>query len=150
MKTKVLTGLAVVAGLAVAASSLAVAQDVIAKRKELMKGNGAAAKAGSEMVQGKAPFDAAKAATLLTAASKGWAEFAKLFPDTSKTGGETTASPKIWETRADFEAKGVVMAAKAAAASAAAAKGPDAFKTAFGEFTATCTGCHDAYRIPKM
>src|SRR3954453_6740808 len=27
------------------------------------------------------------------------------FPETSKTGGETTASPKIWENQDDFRAK---------------------------------------------
>ena len=60
-KSKVLSGLAIVAGMAVVASGLAVAQDPIAKRKEIMKAVGAAAKMGSQVAQGQAPFDAKKA-----------------------------------------------------------------------------------------
>ena len=38
-----------------------------------------------------------------------WAETAQklpgLFPDNSKTGGDTHATPKVWETKSDFDAK---------------------------------------------
>ena len=43
-KTKVLVGLAMLAGVAVSATGIAVGQDAIAQRKELMKGVGGAAK----------------------------------------------------------------------------------------------------------
>lgn len=73
----------------------------------------------------------------------------KLFPATAKTGGETTAAPKIWEDTQGFESKGAVLAKAAQDASQAAAKGPEAFKTSFGEVTKLCKGCHEVYRIPK-
>jgi cytochrome c556 len=53
-----------------------------------MKANGDAAKLGSAMAKGEAPFEAAKAkavfATFIDAANK----MPKLFPENSKTGGE--------------------------------------------------------------
>lgn len=148
-RTKILGGLAVVAGLAVAVSGLAVAQDAIAKRKELMKGVGGATKTGSQMVKGEVPFDAKKASDAMNVIATGWAPFAKLFPAGTETGGETTAHPKIWQTFKDFDDKGIKLAKDAAAAAAAAGKGLDSFKSAFGDVTKNCKGCHDAYRIPK-
>lgn len=148
-KSKVLSGLAIFSGVAILASGLAVAQDPIAKRREIMKAVGGAAKTGGQMVKGEVPFDAKKASEVMSAVSSGWVEFVKQFPDTAKTGGDTTASPKIWENRKDFEDKGAVLKAKAEAAAAAADKGADAFKGAYGEFVGTCKGCHDSYRIKK-
>ena len=51
-----------------------------------------------------------------------------LFPDNSKTGGETAASPKIWEDTADFKAKFVKLGNDAKAASASV-KDLDSLKT---------------------
>jgi cytochrome c556 len=146
---KVLSGLAIFAGIAVLASGLAIAQDPIAQRRAIMKSVGAAAKTGGQMVKNDIPFDAKKAGDMMTVAAHGWGEFTKLFPDNSKTGGETTASPKIWENRKDFEARGAVLKAKAEAAATAAAQGADAFKAAYGAFVGTCKGCHENFRIMK-
>jgi cytochrome c556 len=148
-RSGVLTGLALIAGVAVAASGIAVGQDVIAQRKELMKGVGGAAKASTQMVKGEKPYDAKEAETAMTTIAKNWATFVKLFPENSKAGGETTAAPKIWESMNDFSAKGDKLAADATAAATVAGKGPDAFKAAFGEVVKNCKGCHELYRIPK-
>jgi cytochrome c556 len=148
-KTRILGGLSVLAAVAVAASGFAVAQDAIAKRKEIMKAVGGATKAAGQMVKGEAPFDAAKAKAGMDTIATGWSEFAKNFPKGSETGGETTAAPKIWADFTDFDSKGKKMAADAAKAAAAAAQGPDAFKAAFGEVTKSCKGCHEAYRVKK-
>jgi cytochrome c556 len=148
-KSGVLLGLAVTAGIAVAATGLAVGQDVIAQRKELMKQVGAATKTSGEMVKGERPYDAQAAETAMTTIAKHWLAVAKLFPDNAKTGGDTTAAPKIWEDPKDFDAKGMKMAKDAEAAAAAAPKGADAFKAAFGEVAKNCKGCHEIYRIPK-
>ncbi len=148
-KTKLLTGLSVLAAAAVIASGVAVAQDAIAKRKELMKAVGGAAKSSGQMVKGEAPYDAAKAKANMDVIATGWTDFAKLFPKGSETGGETTAAPKIWTDFADFDAKGKKMASDAAKASAAAANGADAFKAAFAEVGKSCKGCHQDYRVKK-
>ena len=101
------------------------------------------------MAKGEAPFDAAKANEAMGTIATSWAAFAKLFPKGSETGGETTASPKIWESFKDFEDKGAKLASDATAAQKAAANGADAFKTAFGDVTKNCGGCHKPYRIQK-
>ena len=147
--TKFVIGLAAVAGVVITAAGVATAQDPIAARKAIMKDAGAANKVVTGMVKGETPFDAKQAAEAMTKMAAAWAPFAKLFPDNSKTGGETTAAPKIWETRADFDAKGAAMVKAAEAARDAAAKGLDAFKVAAGEVGKTCGGCHKDYRIQK-
>jgi cytochrome c556 len=148
-KTKVLLGMAMMAGVAVAATGVAVGQDVIAQRKELMKQVGGAAKTSTEMIKGEKPYDAAAASAAATTIAQHWVTFVKLFPETSKTGGETTAAPKIWEDTKDFEAKGAVLAKSALVAAQAAPQGAEAFKTSFGEVSKTCKGCHEVYRVPK-
>ena len=149
LKTNVLSGLAIFSGVALLASGLAIAQDPIAQRRAHMKTVGGAAKTGGQMIKGEIPFDAKKASEVMSAVAAAWPEFVKQFPDSAKTGGETTASPKIWENRKDFDAKGLVLKAKAEAASAAAMKDAASFKTAYGEFVGTCKGCHETYRIQK-
>ena len=147
-RSSLLAGLSLAAALAVVASGVS-AQDPIAKRKEIMKGVGAAAKASNQMIKGEIAYDAKAAADSLTKVAAGVPEFVKLFPKGSETGGETTASPKIWETFKDFEDKATVMATAAATAATEAAKGPDAFKAAWGAVGGTCKGCHEVYRIQK-
>lgn len=149
LQTKVLAGIAAIAGVAVAISGVAVGQDVIAQRKALMKQVGGATKTSTEMIKGEKPYDAKAAEGAATTIAQNWGQFVKLFPATAKTGGETTAAPKIWEDTQGFEAKGAVLAKAAQDASQAAAKGPEAFKTSFGEVTKLCKGCHEVYRIPK-
>lgn len=149
LQTKVLAGIAAIAGVAVAISGVAVGQDVIAQRKALMKQVGGATKTSTEMIKGDKPYDAKAAEGAATTIAQNWGTFVKLFPATAKTGGETTAAPKIWEDTQGFEAKGAVLAKAAQDASQAAAKGPEVFKASFGEVTKLCKGCHEVYRIPK-
>lgn len=148
-KSRVLTGLSIVAALAVTASGVSVAQDAIAKRREFMKSVGAAAKASNEMIKGEKPYDAKVAADGMNRIAAGWNEFTTLFPKGTETGGETTASAKVWEDPAGLDAKGKGLVAAAKKASEEAAKGADAFKAAFGDVGKTCKGCHEIYRVPK-
>jgi cytochrome c556 len=115
-RSKLLGGVAALATIAVVASGIGVAQDAIGQRKAIMKSVGGSTKTGSQMVKGEVPYDAAKAAEAMGTIASAWANFAKLFPKGSETGGETTASPKIWESFADFDAKGKKFASDAAAA----------------------------------
>jgi cytochrome c556 len=149
MQTRVLVGLAVLAAVGVSATGIAVGQDVIAQRKELMKQVGAAAKSSTQMVKGEKPYDAKEAEGSMSTIAKHWVVFAKLFPDNSKTGGDTTAAAKIWEDPKGFEQRGAKMAKEAEAAAASAANGAEAFKTSFGDVAKNCKGCHDEYRVPK-
>lgn len=148
-KSKVLCGLSVIAAISIAASAAFAAQDAIEKRKAFMKSVGGAAKQSGQMIKGEQPYDGKAATANMTKLATGWADFAKQFPKGTETGGETTASPKIWTNMKDFDDKGQAMAAAAEKAVGEAAKGKDAFAAAFKAVGATCKGCHEDYRIKK-
>jgi cytochrome c556 len=147
---KIATAFAV-AALAVAtfgATAVVAQQDPIAARQALMKANGKAAGALAKMVKGEAPFDLAVAKQSFAHFEEAAAKMPALFPATSKTGGDTTASPKIWESMDDFKAKFVKFGTDAKAAEASV-KDLDSLKAAFGGIGKDCGGCHQAYRIKK-
>ncbi|MEZ5908040.1 MAG: cytochrome c [Hyphomicrobiaceae bacterium] len=148
-KAKNLGSVLLAAGFAVAVTSAAFAADVIKERKALMKAVGGATKASAAMVKGEAKFDAAKAAKAMKTIADSAPKFAKMFPANSKTGGETTAAPKIWTDMKDFVARMDKFRADAAAAEKAAGAGEAAFKTAFAAVAKSCKGCHDVYRVKK-
>jgi len=119
--------------------------DPIVQRKSLMKANGQENRVATDMLENKVPFN-------LDAAKKVFATFADagekmpgLFPDTSKTGGDTAALPAIWENKADFDAKFSKFAAESKAA-AAATTNLDTFKAQITEVRKNCGGCHQLYR----
>jgi cytochrome c556 len=127
----------------------AVAQpDPIAARKALMKENGKQARAGAAMLKGEAPFDLAKAKAIFATYVDASAKMPALFPDNSKTGGETAALPKVWTDKADFDAKFAKFGSDAKAASD---KVTDlaSFKAAFPAVQKNCGGCHETYRLKK-
>jgi cytochrome c556 len=135
----------VAAGIVIGVGTLAAQVDPIAARKALMKANGDQARIVNEMFESKRPFD-------LEAAKKAFATFAEagekapaLFPESSKTGGDTAALPAIWENKADFEAKLAKLASESKAA-AEATKDFDSFKAQFSELRKNCGGCHQTYR----
>jgi cytochrome c556 len=128
--------------------SVAAAQDPIAARRALMKNNGDQAKAGVAMIKGEAPFDLAKAQAILAAFQDTATKAPALFPDNSKTGGDTAADPKIWDNKADFNAKMAKFGDDSKAA-AASVKDLDTFKAAFPTVGKNCGGCHELYRIKK-
>ena len=148
-KSQFLMGLSVVAGIAVAATGIAGAQDAIKARKDMMKNAGGSMKVLVPMNKGEAPFEAAKAQEALTVLIKAGDEFHKLFPAGSDKGGDTEAKPEIWKNLADFETKSKAMTAAAKAAHEAAGKGADAFKASFGAVGKSCGDCHQAYRVKK-
>jgi cytochrome c556 len=119
--------------------------DPIADRQALMKSNAKNAKNVNMMVKGDSPFDAAQA----KAAFNTWHENAKriptLFTAPPPAGAETRALPKIWENKADFEAKA---AALAKAASEGKHSTLDEIKASFPTVQQACAGCHDNYRRP--
>jgi len=119
--------------------------DPIADRQALMKSNAKNAKNVTQMVKGDSPFDAAQA----KAAFNTWHENAKriptLFPSPPPPGAATRALPKIWENKADFDAKA---AALAKAASEGKTGTLDELKASFPNVQKACGDCHDAYRQP--
>lgn len=126
--------------------------DAIAARKELMKGAGGGAKVVGAMLEGKEPYDAAKAAEALgkigMAGSEFVAKFDTLFPAGSDQ-GDTTASPAIWEKPDDFKKSAQSLADDTNAAIAATKTDEAAFKEAAGKMFGNCKTCHEAFRVKK-
>jgi cytochrome c556 len=137
-----------VATLAIGVAAVSAQSDPIAARKALMKENGNQAKIASAMVKGEAPFDLTKAKAALAAFQDAGEKAPALFPDNSKTGGDTAALPKIWEDKADFNARLTKLAADAKAA-AGTITDLDSFKAAMGAIGKQCGGCHELYRVKK-
>ena len=78
------------------------------------------------------------------------AETAGLFPDNSKTGGDTRATPKIWLNKNDFDAKAAAFG-KAVAENRDQAKASlDGLKAAIPIVGKACDACHEDYRVPKQ
>ena len=134
-----------VGAVALGITAVAAQSDPIAARKALMKANGDQSKVATDMLEAKQPFN-------LDAAKKVFATFAEagekapvLFPDNSKTGGDTAALPTIWEDKADFTARLAKFASEAKAAGAAT-KDFDSFKVQITEVRKNCGGCHQTYR----
>ena len=140
--------------LAMAAITLSVTvamaqQDPIAARRALMKANGDAAKIGAAMAKGEAPFDLAAAQKIFATYADAAGKMPALFPDNSKTGGDTAADPKIWDNMADFKAKFVKFGDDSKAAEGSV-KDLNSFKVAFGDIGKNdCGSCHQNYRIKK-
>jgi cytochrome c556 len=141
--------IALAAVLAVAGTSVVVAQsDPIAARKAAMKAVGAATGATARMAKGEAPFnldEAKKTFQLYVNTAKA---APALFPTTSKTGGETTAAPKIWEDAAGFTAAWAKWE-KESAEALASVKDLASLQAAMGTVTKNCGGCHEVFRIKK-
>lgn len=150
MKRLVLACLAVAAGSAavLAQAPASSPSDPIAERKALMKSVGAATGVATRMARGQAPFELAKAQEAFKVFQDAAAKMPTLYPETSKTGGDTSASPKIWEDMAGFRAAFAKFGADAADA---AAKTTDeaTFKTAFGQVSQNCGSCHQSYRVSR-
>ena len=130
------------AGIAIGVTAVAAQGDAIAERKKLMKANSQHTKGISAMVKGDAPFDAKAVTAAFTQWSETAAALPKLFPDNSKTGGETRALPKIWTDRKGFDAE----IAAFAKASAARPSDVEALKKAFPAVNKVCGDCHEGYR----
>ena len=133
---------------ALGATAVVAQSDVIAQRREIMKGVGAATKDPGGMLKGETPFDLAKVQKALATYQDAAQKMPTLYPENSKTGGETTAAPKIWEDMAGFKDHFAKFAADAQKASAAI-KEEATFKANFPAVLKNCGGCHETYRVKK-
>ena len=120
--------------------------DVIQKRQDAMKSNGAAAKAIKAAVEAKDHATVeAKAKDIMGTADK----IVSLFPKGSTT-GKTKAKPEIWEKSDDFS-KAAKNLSKAAGDLASAAKaGNDAdVEVKVKALGDACGSCHKQFRAEK-
>ncbi|MFL9823587.1 MULTISPECIES: c-type cytochrome [Rhodoplanes] len=137
-----------VSGLTAAGMTVVAAQDVIAQRKAIMKANGDQARTGALMARGEMPFDLAKAQAIFATYAESATKSKDLYPESAKTGGDTAADPKIWQSMSDFQAK-LAKFGQDAAAAKDKVKDEASFKATFSEVQKNCGGCHESYRIKK-
>lgn len=133
--------IAVSCGLAFAATT-----DLIEQREDLMMGTfNEANRIAGETVRGQRSFDADALASAVQSIAEGAARIPDLFAPGSEGGN---ALPAIWEgdNFADFTERAASLATLATAAAAATAEGETAFRAAFLEMSAVCSGCHELYR----
>jgi len=134
-----------VAVVALGVTAVVAQSDPIATRKALMKENGKQSGVAKAMIEGKEPFDLAKAKVVLATFAAVSDKGKNLWPDNSKSGGDTASLPAIWENKADFEAKLAKLSSDAKAKDAGV-KDLDSFKAAMGDIGKDCGGCHNTYR----
>ena len=140
-----LSGLVVALGVTAAAADTC--QDAIAARQKLMKRSGAMAKVGSGMIRGDTPFDPDKTKEIFAAFADDADQMPSLFPECSKAGNNTAASPAIWQKPDDFKA---LIAKFSSDIKSAQANTTDvaSLKTSFATIGKDCSACHNAFVIP--
>jgi cytochrome c556 len=136
----------------VAAASLLIAgvahADAIAERKAIMKEKvGASMGVLVKTSKGEVAYDAAAVLAALTTMRESTANFGDLFPAGTETGGETTASPKIWEDTEGFKAALAKYRADLDAAIAAAPQDVAALGPVLGAVGGNCKSCHESFRV---
>ena len=131
--------------LAFGATALVAQSDPIAARKALMKANGDQNRVATEMLEGKRPFNLDEAKKVLATFAEAGEKAPTLFPDDSKTGGDTAALPAIWENKTDFQAR-LAKFAQDSKTAGDATKDLDSFKVQITEVRKNCGGCHQTYR----
>ena len=138
----------VIIAIAFGVTAVAAQSDPIAARQALMKTNGRQAKLGSDMIRGNVAFDLGNAKAIFSSFIDAANKMPNLFPENSKTGGDTSASPEIWQHLDDVRARFAKFAADSKAAQDAT-KDLDSFRAGFRNVAQNCDGCHEHYRVKK-
>jgi len=134
-------------------AAVAQAQDPVAARRELMKALGAQEYGVlSRMVRGQRPYNQAEVDAAYKSLADNAGKIASVFPPESNKGPDPAsnyyASPKIWESKADFDTK-IANLAKAIAENKDKVKDLETLKAVFPLVNNQCGACHDAYQLRK-
>lgn len=139
---------------AIATGVVSAQSDPVAARRELMKANGQNAYATlNRMVRGQMPYDQAKVDAAFAHFIEASKKIPALFPAGSYTGptpdDDYYASQKIWENKADFEARAAKLG-QAAQENRGKVKDLDSLKEVWPAMNkGACDGCHETYRPKK-
>lgn len=99
-------------------------------------------------LRGQLPYDQAKVDEALNAIAAEAPKLPEAFAVNAmpKTQSDYDASPKIWQNKADFDAKAANLV-KVVSENKGAAKDLNTMKTAFDNIGKACDACHDIYRV---
>jgi cytochrome c556 len=140
----------VAAVLLLGVGAVAAQQDIVGQRQALMKSNGKnLGTVLSATAKGDKPYDQAAIDGALTQLEDSAKKLATLYPDSTKglkAEGDYSASAKIWENKADFEAH-LATFAKAVTDAKGKIKDMDTLKAAMPSIGKACSGCHETYRV---
>jgi len=145
-----LRSIIVVGSLVLGASVVVAQQDLVNQTQTLMKTNGKnLAGVLVAMVKGEKPYDQAAVDAALAQLDDTAKKLPTLFPESVKglkADGDYYASPKIWENRADFDAK-IASFAKVVTEAKAKIKDLDSLKATVPGIGKECGGCHETFRV---
>ena len=133
--------------------SSAVAQSDLLPSTKLMREQGQHLYRGLNlMAKGEVPYDQAKTDELFAKLIETASKIPAAFPESSK--GKTppdarySASPKVWDNKAEFNARAAKLA-KELQDNRAKAITLDGLKAAYTAVNAACNSCHDDFRLRK-
>jgi cytochrome c556 len=124
-------------------------QDVVNQNQTIMKSNGKNAGVLAAMVKGEKPYDQAAVDAALTQLDETAKKLPTMFPESVKglkAEGDYSASPKIWEDKAGFDAH-IATFAKAVTDAKASVKDLDTLKVSLPVIGKSCGGCHETFRV---
>jgi cytochrome c556 len=130
--------------------AVAAQQDVVKEAQSIMKANGKnLGGVLSAVAKGDKPYDQAAVDAALAQLDATAKKLPTLFPESTKglkPEGDYSASPKIWEDKAGFDAK-IASFAKVVTEAKAKIKDLDSLKANVGGIGKECGGCHETFRL---
>jgi cytochrome c556 len=145
-----LRSIVVVGSLVLGTSVVVAQQDLVTQTQTLMKNNGKnLGGVLSAMAKGEKPYDQAAVDAALAQFEDTAKKLPTLFPETVKglkPDGDYYSSPKIWESRADFDAK-IASFAKVVSEAKGKIKDLDSLKATVPGIGKECGGCHETFRV---
>ena len=145
IRTVVVAG-ALLLGIGVVAAQ----QDALKSAQTIMKGNGKSLGGTlAPMNKGEKPYDQAAVTEALNTLDDTAKKLPTMFPESlkgQKWEGDYSASPKIWEDKAGFDAH-IASFAKAVTDAKGKIKDLDSLKATWPAVGKECGGCHETYRV---
>jgi cytochrome c556 len=139
----------VVGTLLLGVGAVAAQQDLVKQAQTVMKGNGKNAGIMAAMVKGEKPYDQAAVDAALAQLDDTAKKLPTLFPQSIKglkADGDYSASSKIWEDKAGFDAH-IASFGKAVTEAKTQIKDLDTLKATLPVIGKQCGGCHETYRV---
>jgi cytochrome c556 len=124
-------------------------QDLVKSTQTIMKNTGKNAGAVGAMVKGEKAYDQATVDAAMVVIDETAKKLPTLFPvgmKGLKADGDYSASPKIWEDKAGFDAH-IASFAKAVTDAKGKIKDLDSLKATWPAIGKECGGCHETYRV---